>query len=103
MPQENNQLPEQEVQKTVIVHGKTKFGFDQIGNPTPDKWKRISQGLKYLFTGLIAMFTSTTLVNAKQANIISFCLAVGILILGAFDIMLGVSASNGDNSKKGIP
>lgn len=91
---------EQEVQKTVTVQGKVRFGLDQINNPTPDKWKRISQGLKYLFTGLIAMVASTTIFTSKQSNIINFCLAIAILILGAIDVMMGVSPTI--DNKKGI-
>lgn len=97
-----NQNTEQEVEKTVVIKGKTRFGPDQFGNPTPAKWKRISDGLRYFFTGLITIFAATNMVGPKTANIISLSLSIGILGLGAIDMGLGVSpakTTSGEDKK----
>ncbi len=81
----------EEVQATKAVAGKIRFGLDQIGNPAPDRWMRISKGLKYFFTGAIVIVSGTPWLSSKEANITNFCIAIGILILGAIDTGMGVS------------
>ncbi len=86
----------QEVATTKVVTGTVRFGIDQINNPAPDKWLRISKGLKYFFTGLIAIVAGTPFISSKASNIINFTIAVTILALGAIDMMLGVSPAKND-------
>ncbi len=81
----------EEVQTTKVVAGKVRFGLDQISNPTPDKWARISKGLKYFFTGAIVIVSGTPWLSSKAANITNFCIAIGILVLGAIDTGMGVA------------
>ena len=86
----------EEVPSTKVVKGKVRFGIDQIGIPAPDRWLRISKGLKYFFTGLVAIVSGTPFLTSKASNIINFCIALSILTLGAVDMMLGVSPSSND-------
>jgi len=86
-PIENQQ---QEVNKPVAIKGKVRLGLDQLSNPTPLKWKRVSNALKFFFTGLITIFSASSLVGPKTANIINLCISIAILALGALDMGLGV-------------
>ena len=88
---EETTIPEQEVQTTVTVKGKTRFGLDQINNHAPDKWLRVSRGLKYFCVGMVTIVSGTPYLSSKASNIVNFCLAIAILILGSIDAMLGVS------------
>jgi len=86
----------EEVQATKVVTGKIRFGLDQINNPAPDRWMRISKGLKYFFTGAIVIVSGTPWLTATQSNVTNFCIAIAILILGAIDTGMGVAPVKND-------
>lgn len=72
------------------MEGNIKFNLNQINNPTPEKWKRISNAARYFFVSLITMVSATDLFSTKESKIICFVLGVLVLMSGAIDVFLGV-------------
>lgn len=79
-----------EVEVSTLKTGQLKFGIDQINNPAPEKWKRISSACRYFFVSLITMVSGTDLFVGNQSKIICFVLGILVLVSGAFDVFLGV-------------
>lgn len=81
----------QEVMKPATVQGVVRFGTDQMGNPAPLLWKRVSDGIKYLSVSFIGLVSASTIFNSHQESVITFCLSALIIFLGGLDLMLGVA------------
>lgn len=82
--------PTVEVDVPVEKKGTAKFNFNQVGNPTPAKWKRIGAAIRYTLTGMITMVAGSDLFTGYQSKWICFILGLCILISGGVEVFMGV-------------
>jgi hypothetical protein len=68
-----------------------KFGLNQVSNPTPKVWGRISTSLRYLCVSGITLISGTDFLPANKMKMFCFVLGGFILVLKAVDMGLGVS------------
>lgn len=87
MPEIETHEVEVPVTKESTVSFMTPSGFS---NPAPLKLKRVLTALRYFCVGLITAVSGTDLFTGYQSKIISFCLGVVILSLGAIELGTGV-------------
>jgi hypothetical protein len=71
----------------------TTFSAENAQHNAPWWWKRLESSLLYLFSSLIMTFIGTNIVSQQAANIIVFCLAIGIISLKSIGIGMGETPS----------
>lgn len=98
-----NDMPEQpepiQVDTTKEEKGQVKF-FTKgaFKGDTPTILARVTEGIRYFATALIATVGATDLFTGRQPKIICFILAVVILLCGTIDKAVGVVPKENGNS-----
>lgn len=72
------------------------FGLNQLNNPTPKVWSRISTSLRYLCVSGITLISATDFLPATKMKLFCFVLGGFILVLKSVDMGLGVNTDQSD-------